>query len=87
MKYFIVAILLSTCLFSMGQAARIFEEPVNNNTGKRFISQIWDAIQDNIIRPIQQHVIDPIVSGVNVGIDAIVDGTNTAINGKYFSSF
>jgi hypothetical protein len=62
MKYFIVAILLSACLFSIGQA-RIIEEPVNH-TDKRFISEIWDAIQDTIFRPIKDQVIDPISTGI-----------------------
>jgi hypothetical protein len=42
MKYLIVAILLSTCILSISQAAFINQKSEHNN--KRFIGEIWNAI-------------------------------------------
>ncbi len=79
MKYFIVAILLSACLLSIGQA-RTIEEPIH--VEKRFLSEVWDWIQGTIIRPINDHVINPVVDG-----NLIDTKSNKIIHFIFISSF
>ena len=64
MKYFIVVILLSSCLFSTIQArSPVFKNEGTQQTEKRFLGSAWNWINDNVINNINNHVINPVIDG------------------------
>lgn len=74
MKYILLAILLGACLFSVCQADE------TNFQQKRFLGSVWNWINDNVIQNINNHVINPVVDGINVGIETVVGGVNNVVN-------
>ena len=62
--------ILVVSLFAIGQAQTLDNE-------NRFWGSIGGWINNNIVKPIESTVINPIVSGTNQVIDTIVSGTNT----------
>lgn len=76
MKFIIATLLVCTC-FALSLEARTFPE---NNVDKRFLGSIGSWINNNIIDNINNHVINPVVDGVNTAIGATIDGLTTAGN-------
>jgi hypothetical protein len=77
MKYLLIAILLGACLFSIHARTLPESEQAIN---KRFLSSIGSWFNNNIIDPINNHVINPAINGINTAINVSIDGINTGVN-------